>query len=490
MILLAVALDQSPVPGLASLFGLDFEVRKHCFGEHLAAILRYKNQMVVKRINAVIQRLQLHSEECNQSALHAPTLRKVTYRLYPTPKQQEALLQLLRSHQLLYNAALEERIDCYRKTGKSLSYAQQCASLTTLRRECPEWADAANCSSQQMTLRRLDKAFAAFFRRVKTGQAPGFPRFKSLSRFPGFSFKGHGDGWRFAPGNDWRHGVLRLSGVGHVKARGQARQSGEIRASEVLHRNGQWLLSLTVDVRAPVRERTGHAALAYDWGVERFLTGLVDDGSGVQVLHEANPRWHQASAERISELQRAVSSKTNKRSNRRRRAVQRLARAKAKLARKRLDWQHQLSARLAGRFALVASEELTIKNMTASAAGTPEEPGKNVRQKAGLNREILDTAPGLFTSLLRYKVLDTGGIYLQAPTRKLKPSQRCPQCGALAKKSLNERMHCCGVCGHTEPRDQASARVVLNWALMHSPVGNRPRQDTPASCGTPSGPSG
>ena len=97
----------------------------------------------------------------------ARNLRKTTYRLYPTPKQAVALDALLRSHQELYNAALEERISAWSKAGKSISYADQCKSLTVLRRDLPEWADAANCSSQQMTLRRLDKAFTAFFRRVK-----------------------------------------------------------------------------------------------------------------------------------------------------------------------------------------------------------------------------------------------------------------------------------------------------------------------------------
>ena len=155
--------------------------------------------------------------------IEARNLRKTTYRLYPTPKQAVALDALLRSHQQLYNAALEERISAWSKAGKSISYADQCKSLTQLRTELPEWA-LANCSSQQMTLRRLNKAFAAFFRRVKAGQEPGFPRFKSLARFPGFSFKGHGDGWRFTPGADWRHGTLRLSGVGQIRARGQARQ--------------------------------------------------------------------------------------------------------------------------------------------------------------------------------------------------------------------------------------------------------------------------
>ena len=131
--------------------------------------------------------------------------RKVNDRLYPTHRQAEALGILLRSHQQIYNAALEERISAWKRARQSISYAHQCASLTEIRRDLPEWAEA-NCSSQQMTLRRLDKAFSAFFRRVKSGGTPGFPRFKSLSRFPGFSFKSHGDGWRFTPGKNWKHG--------------------------------------------------------------------------------------------------------------------------------------------------------------------------------------------------------------------------------------------------------------------------------------------
>lgn len=395
----------------------------------------------------------------------ASNLRKTTYRLYPTPKQAAALAQLLCSHQQLYNAALEERISAWAKARKSISYADQCKSLTQLRTELPEWA-LANCSSQQMTLRRLNKAFAAFFRRVKAGQEPGFPRFKSLARFPGFSFKGHGDGWRFTPGADWRHGTLRLSGVGQIRARGQARQGGEIRSSDLLHKDGCWYLSLTLAVAQPERERTGNGAMAYDWGVETFLSGITHAGDRVNI---DNPRWWQQAKGEIVALQQAVSRKANTRSNRRRKTVRRLAAARAKVARKRLDWAHQQTAALAGKYALVATEELTLKNMTRSAKGTAEEPGRQVAQKAGLNREILDTAPGLFTSLLRYKVLETGGEWVDAPTRQLKPSQRCPSCWRVEKKTLSQRVHDCAHCGHKESRDTASARVVLRWALESKP---------------------
>lgn len=398
--------------------------------------------------------------------------RKVTYRLYPTARQAESLVTLLWRHQQLYNAALEERISAWQKAGKSISYAEQCASLTILRNELPEWAEP-NCSSQQMTLRRLDKAFSAFFRRVKAGQTPGFPRFKSLKRFPGFSFKSHGDGWKFTPKEKWKHGTLRISGVGHVSCRGQARQGGRICASEILHRDGQWFLSLTIEPTEIVRERAAHEVVAMDWGVETLLSCVYESGKTKEI---ENPRWYQGSKDHIAGLQQALSRK-KRGSNRRKHAAKQLRCAQQKQARRRLDTLHKLSNNIAREHSLVAMEELFVKNMTRSASGTVEEPGKNVAQKAGLNREILDTAPALLTQLLRYKVLETGGMWVVAPTRKLKPSQTCPVCGSRQKKGLSDRVHQCQKCGHTEPRDTASARVVLNWALYASPCKPSPGRE-------------
>jgi len=103
-------------------------------------------------------------------------------------------------------------------------------------------------------------------------------------------------------------------------------------------------------------------------------------------------------------------------------------------------------------------------NMTRSARGTADAPGRNVRQKAGLNREVLDTAPGALMTMIKYKAEEAGVWILEAPTGQLKPSQRCPSCNAVKKKSLDQRVHSCP-CGHDEPRDLASARVVLNWAM-------------------------
>lgn len=406
--------------------------------------------------------------------------RKVTYKLYPTAAQAEQLGGLLRAHKDLWNAALEERIDAWRKARKSISYEDQCRSLTQVRGDLPDdWA-WMNCSSQQITLRRLDKAFKAFFSRCAKGQSPGFPRFKSLSRMPGIGFKGHGDGWRFSPNLAnggfpdalgvvrWgKHGSLRLQGLGHIKARGQARTGGAIKSCELLHRHGQWSVSITLEcAEADVaRARTADHAMAADWGVSRLLTVVRTDGAHAEAREDFdNPRWYQNAQVRLVEMDRSVSAKRRGSKNWRKACAVRGA-IKAKMARQRHDHQHKLSADLAGRCSVFATEKLSIKNMTGSAAGTLLEPGKNVQQKAGLNREILDTAPAALLQKIAYKVKETGGMYLEAPTRKLKPSQTCPACDSVTKKLLTQRWHCCHMCGHEEDRDSAAARVVLRWAL-------------------------
>lgn len=405
--------------------------------------------------------------------------RKVTYKLYASPKQALELTRQLHSHKDLWNAALEERIDAWKKFRKSVSYEDQCKSLTQIRGELPDdWA-GFNCSSQQITLRRLDKAFKAFYARCAMGQTPGFPRFKSIKRMPGFGFKGHGDGWRFAPnlsnqgrpddfGNIlWhKHGVIRIQGVGHIKVRGQARAAGIIKSCELIHNNSAWHVSVTLECVDTdlARRRVADEAVAADWGVSRLLTMVRTNGANDVVREDIeNPRWYQSAKDKSLILSRAISSKKRLSQNWRD-ACAKNARFKSKMARKRHDHQHKLSTAIAAYSIIFATESLTVKSMTRSAAGTADEPGKMVDQKAGLNREILDTAPSALFQKLAYKVSETGGQFLEAPTRTLKPSQTCPECGVQKKKLLSDRRHSCA-CGHEDDRDAASAMVVLKWAL-------------------------
>ncbi|MBO0738222.1 MAG: hypothetical protein J2P48_16870 [Alphaproteobacteria bacterium] len=134
-----------------------------------------------------------------------------------------------------------------------------------------------------------------------------------------------------------------------------------------------------------------------------------------------------------------------------RKAAIRLPRLRAGNRRRRLDFHYQKSADLIRRFALIATEPLPVANITRSAKGTDDIPGENVKQKGGLNREILDTARARFLKFVSYKAQRLPRTF--------------PECGAVHKK-LDERMHACFDCAYTGPRDAAS-RVCLNWALKH-----------------------
>ncbi|MHB8147776.1 MAG: RNA-guided endonuclease InsQ/TnpB family protein, partial [Vulcanimicrobiaceae bacterium] len=152
-----------------------------------------------------------------------------------------------------------------------------------------------------------------------------------------------------------------------------------------------------------------------------------------------------------------------------------LGRAKGREANRRKDFLHQSSAKLIGRAALFATEKLAVKNMTRSAKGSVEQPGTNVAQKAGLNREILATSPRMFLSMVRYKAEEAGSLYVETPTRTLKPSQRCSACGTVRKKPLSQRMHVCE-CDCVLTRDQNAARVNLLWALEY--LGREPARNS------------
>jgi putative transposase len=356
---------------------------------------------------------------------------------------------------MLYNAALEERIEAYRKAGVSISFSDQCKSLTTIRRQDPAFL-AVNAQSAQVTLKRLDLAFRAFFRRCKAGETPGFPRFKSRDRFPGFGFKTHGDGFRFTPSVGWRHGKLRLSGIGEMPARGEARTPGRVVCGDIQRKADGWYLSLVIECE-PHRER-GEREAGLDWGVETLATLAYapDEYEGF-----ANDRHLAAEQDALKAEQRALSSALRgKRSKRALKAKTAMARRHRKIANRRKDRNHQISARLVRAHKLIVSEELAVTNMTASAKGTIEEPGKNVAQKAGLNRAILDATPGSFLNMLATKAEEAGCELVILNTRKERPSQTCPSCGTVRRKALSEREHRCG-CGFNATRDQAAALAML-----------------------------
>ena len=390
--------------------------------------------------------------------------RKVTYRLYPNAAQSEQMGEMLGLHQRLYNTALEERIRVYKETGKGLSFADQCKVLTQWRKAVPALA-GLNAQSEQVTLKRLHLAFQHFFRRVKNGETPGFPRFKSIHRYPGWGYKTHGDGWKLHPGENVAHGKLYLQGLGHIPIRGKARTAGTPVTCEIIHKAGQWYASVTLEIET-VQRAHGTKIGAFDWGLTEFMT--IATPEGIETV--SNPRHLKTQLAELKRLGQTVSRKirmAQSLSGRQRgfpvsaslrKAIRHLARLHAKVARQHKDFLHRTSAGLVKRFGAIGTESLAVKNMV-HGGGT---------HKKGLNREIHAASPAVFLQMTRTKAEEAGSWYEEAPTREIKPTQRCHACWKLPdeKKKLSDREHQCPYCGVTCGRDENSARVLLRWLEM------------------------
>ncbi|MBK5935717.1 RNA-guided endonuclease InsQ/TnpB family protein [Halorhodospira halophila] len=384
--------------------------------------------------------------------------RKVTYRLYPTAEQRRALEHQRWVHCLLWNEALAERRRAWTERQESLGFSAQCKRLTEWRRQS-KLLRGLNAQSEQVTLKRLDEAFKHFFRRVRNGEKPGFPRFKPLHRLKDWGYKAHGDGWRLITNERMKHGTLRLSGVGQVAIRGKPRTPGTPKTCEITRRGECWYASITLEC-GPER-RPGEKLGGLDWGVETFAT--VATPSGTETID--NPRHLARTLDEIRRVQRNISRKEEAAkkasgktrdfpvSNRLRKEYERLRRLHRKVANQRHDFLHQTTTRLIGQFGVLGLEALNIRNMTASGG----------QYKKGLNRHLLDAAGGAFHQMLGYKAEEAGAWAMEAPTRQIKPSQTCHACGRQAKKPLGERRHECP-CGASCSRDENAARVIMRWA--------------------------
>ena len=256
-----------------------------------------------------------------------------------------------------------------------------------------------------------------------------------------------------------------------IRARGRHRFGEEAVPNDltISRKSGQWYASVTLRVPEAVcaRERTDHQHRGVDFGITDWAT--FDDGATI-----ANPRWMRNELPRLAELQRQRARK-RKGSVRYKRLSQQTARLHERIANLRREFLHQTTAALVRNCAVLATEELKTKNMSRSAKGAMDKPGKMVKQKAGLNREILSAGLGMAHQMLAYKAVEAGTRLHVSNTRQLKPSQRCAKCWAIVPKTLAQRMHVCP-CGHTMQRDQNSASVVLIDA--HTPgmgVAARPK---------------
>jgi putative transposase len=383
--------------------------------------------------------------------------RAYRFRLRPTARQHVALAQCLASHRELYNAALQERRDAWRLRKTAVFYRDQSAQLKEIRQVRPD-AAVWSFSSQQATLRRLNRAFAAFFRRAKSGETPGYPRFKSAHRFDTVEWPKDGDGCR------WQPEVRRvyLQGIGHVKVTVHRQVQGRVKTIQVRREGRRWMLVLSCD-QVPTRplEPTG-AAVGIDVGIASFAT--TSDGRQVP-----NPGWGRAAAAKLAAAQQVLARK-QRGSNNRRRARATVAARHRRIVNQRRNFHHHTARALVARYDLVVVEDLRIRNLVRRPAPRPDpdQPGRflpnRAGAKSGLHRSIHDAGWGQFVSILRAKAEEAGRVVIDVDARHT--SDRCGACGHTAKENrASQTVFSCRRCGHTANADEHAARNILRAGL-------------------------
>jgi len=378
--------------------------------------------------------------------------RTFRYRLHPTVRQNQALLRQLDYQRELYNAALEERIGAWKWERRSVSYVDQCRSLAGLSDVRPEVV-ASGVKLCRGTLKRLDRAFAAFHRRVKRGEAPGFPRFKPASRFDSLQWE-EKSGWKVKI--EARR--LYLLGIGEVKANNHRPLVGTPKAITVKCEGKKWWVSVRcTDVPAEPLAPTGR-----DVGIDLGVTNLVVTSEGELIDGE---QFGSRARRELTQAQRRLATK-QRGSNRRRRQVEEVARLHRKVANQRLNTAHQLSRRLINDYDFIVLEDLTITNMVRKpkAKIDPDVPGAFLPNggaaKAGLNRSIHDAGWGTLASLLSYKAESAGRTVVTVDPRHT--SQTCGECGHVdAGNRVSQAEFCCLLCGHEDHADVNAARNIL-----------------------------
>ncbi len=323
-------------------------------------------------------------------------IRAYKFLLRPTVSQVQALTGMLRDHCSLYNSALQERRGAFRHVSKtSIKYGMQSAQLKEIRAFDPERQGRWSFSSQQATLRRLDKAFAAFFRRAKSGDTPGYPRFRGVNWFDTVDFPKDGDGcrWDSTPHDPTTR--VRFQGVGHVKVNQHRAVAGQVKTISVKREGKRWYVVLTAEQAAPEPLPATGSVVGIDLGVANFLA----DSHGGFV---PNPRHGRTAAARLATAQQALSrfpcARRDRRTGNHQRAVDKVAGLHGKVRRQRLDHAHKTALGLVRSHDLIAHEDLKIRNMTRAPApkSDPTRPGNflpnGATAKAGLARRDANPA--------------------------------------------------------------------------------------------------
>lgn len=355
-------------------------------------------------------------------------LKTYRYRIYPSRNQKRLLEQTLETCRRWYNACLEQRKTAWEEHQENIGKYEQLRQVKDYRRDNP-YAAQLHSHILQITTADLDKAFQAFFRRVKAGEKPGYPRFRGRERFDSFGLKEYGNGFRL----DGRR--LRLTGIGRLAVRWHRPIEGTIKTVRIKRQVGKWYACFPCEVQPESWPATGRE-VGIDVGIASLLT--MSDGE-----HIENPKWFRSGQARLRVLQRRIARRKLGGANRRK-AVHAVARQHEYVANRRMDFIKKLVHGLVSRYDRIAVEELQIPNMV---------------QNPHLSKSILDADWGYFRRHLSFKAAYAGKMVVGVTPAYT--SRTCSACGSRFEiLTLAQRwVHC--ACGLSIDRDENAALNVL-----------------------------
>ena len=365
-------------------------------------------------------------------------LQAFKYELIPTGEQLRNMRRFAGSCRFVFNKALGLQTANHEARNKFIRYVGMANLLPAWKSEFP-WLKESPSQALQHSLKNLDRALTNFF--------------EKRTYYPHFKKRGYGDSVRFPQGFklDQTNDRVFLPKLGWVRYRNSREVLGVVKNFTVSNRSGKWFVSIQTERK--VEQPVAHGdAIGIDMGVVRFAT--LSDGT----VYPSINIFKRYAAD-LRKAQQAMSRK-KKFSNNWKKARSRVQKLHVRIANARRDYLHKTSTTISNNHAMVVVEDLQVSSMSRSAAGSVEQPGRNVRAKSGLNRSILDQGWAEFRRQLEYKMLWVGGLLLAVPPQNT--SSTCPRCGHVSKENRkSQAVFACVECGFNQNADLVGAINVL-----------------------------
>ena len=366
-------------------------------------------------------------------------LQAFKFELMPNGGQARDMRRFAGARRFVFNKALDLQQKTYAAEKKQLSFAQLCKHLVTWKQEFA-WLKESPSQALQQSLKDLDRAYQNFF-----AQRAAFPQFKKKGQCESFRFP---QGFKIDPPNS----RMFLPKLGWLRYRNSRDILGTAKNITISQSGGKWFASIQTEREVEQSVPTATSAIGIDVGIARFAA--MSDGNFIDPLNSF--KKHE---KRLAKYQRRMSKK-QKFSKNWHKAKCKVQKVHAQIANARKDFLHNKTAEISKNHAMVAVEDLQVKNMSKSASGNAEKPGKNVAAKSGLNKAILDQGWAEFRRQLDYKLDWNGGILIAVPPQYT--SQTCACCGHVAKENRKTQAKFeCVDCGYANNADVVGAMNIL-----------------------------